>query len=261
MSTSSGTIRVEVRGNAGWVTISNPARRNALSTRMMVELGDAFGHLEADRSVRSIVVRGDGERAFAAGADIAEFEQHQNSPEARQAHEQAVAHLFDTLAHLGKPVVAMIYGHCIGAGMAVALGADLRIAAEGSRFAIPAAKLGIGYPVALTHALVHVTGPAHAADILYTGRIVSDTEALRFGLVNRLVPTEELRAEVETLVDGIAANAPLSVAAAKSSIRAAADPELTEPAHSLVAACVASDDAREGQRAFLAKRAAVFHGR
>jgi enoyl-CoA hydratase/carnithine racemase len=256
-----GTIDVEVRGSAGWVTISNSARRNALSTSMMASLGDALLKLDADDSVRAVVVTGAGEEAFAAGADISEFEAHQISAEARQASDNAVAHLFDTLGAVRKPLVAMIRGYCLGAGLAVALGADLRIAARGSRFAIPAARLGIGYPVALTQALVHVTGPAHASDMLFTGRTLSDVEAERCGLVNRLVAGDGLERDVQTLLDSLAVNAPLSMRTAKLAIRSAARPELEDQAHELVVACRNSNDAREGQRAFLAKRAPVFEGR
>jgi enoyl-CoA hydratase len=255
-----GTVRGEVEGHVGWVTISNPARRNALSTSMMGLLDETLRRLDEDPAVRVIVLRGEGSVAFAAGADISEFAAQQSSAEARALAVKTEMSLFGGLAALATPLIAMIHGHCLGAGVAVALGADIRIAADDSRFAIPAARLGIGYPVELTQALVHVVGPGHAAEILFTGRTLRAPEALRSGLVNRIVPAAELEGVTAELAAVVAANAPLSVRAAKGAIRAAADPTRGDDAEALVAACAGSEDAREGQRAFMEKRPPTFSG-
>lgn len=249
-----------VRDGAGWVTIANPRRRNALSVAMMGALEAAVRELDDAPEVRCIVLAGAGE-TFCAGADISEFAGHHDSAAERQAFDGALSGLFGTLRGLRTPLIAMIRGHCLGAGMALALSADLRIAAEGSTFPIPAARLGVGYPVALAEALVHVAGPAHAADMLLTARTFTGAEALAAGIVNRLVAAGELEADVARTVSAIAANAPLSVRAAKVSIRATAHPELAARAREMVDACAGSADEREGQRAFMERRRPDFSGR
>ncbi|SNY28368.1 enoyl-CoA hydratase-related protein [Paractinoplanes atraurantiacus] len=253
-------IEYVVRDGAGWVTIDNPARRNALSVAMMGALEAAVRDLDEDPEARSIVLEGAGE-TFCAGADISEFAGHHDSADGRRAFNDALSGLFGSLSGLRTPLIAVIRGHCLGAGMALALSADLRIAAEGSSFAIPAARLGVGYPVALAETLVHVVGPAHAADLLLTARTFSGGEALAAGFVNRLLPGDELESDVRRTVEAIAANAPLSVRAAKASIKATAHPELAARARELVDACADSADEREGQLAFMERRPPIFHGR
>lgn len=258
---AAGTVYRKVEDLVGWVTIANSARRNALSVSMMGLLDEILRDLDDDPAVRVIVLRGEGSAAFAAGADISEFEAQQTNTEARALADEVVTSLFGALKALSTPVLAMIHGHCVGAGVAVALGADIRWAADDSRFAIPAARLGIGYPVALTQRLVRAVGPGQAAEILFTGRTLSAGEALQSGLVNRILPAGELEEATRELAATVAANAPLSVRAAKAAIRAAADETQRDAAEVLVAACAESDDVREGQRAFMAKRPPRFLGR
>ncbi|MEV4581537.1 enoyl-CoA hydratase-related protein [Nonomuraea jabiensis] len=260
-TTAAGTVYSDLRDEVAWITISYPARRNALTTGMMAHLAETLRLREDDPAVRVIVLRGEGTAAFAAGADISEFDAQQTTPEAQRLADTAVTSLFGTLGMLTTPVIAMIHGHCIGAGLAIALAADIRIAADDSRFAIPAARLGIGYPVPLTQALVQAVGPGHAADILFTGRRLSAREALGTGLISHVVPSTELETHTRTVAATIAANAPLSVRAAKTAIRATSDAGLKTTAEELVAACRHSRDAREGQHAFLEKRAPRFTGR
>lgn len=255
-----GRVHVETDGAVAWVTIDNPAKRNALSVSMMNELGQGIAVLDADPSVRVIVLRGAGTDAFAAGADISEFEAQQNGANGQQSSDLVMTGLFGTLAAAETPVIAMIHGYCLGGGVALALGADIRIAADDSRFAIPAARLGVGYPLALAHALVGAAGPGMAAEILFTGRMLSAEEALRTRLVNRLLPAGELEGAARELAAAIAANAPLSVRAAKASIGAFASPQRASVAESLIADCGRSADAREGQRAFMDKRRPSFTG-
>ena len=257
---AAGSIGTEVSGSVATVVISNPAKKNAMSATMMGDLGEMLSGLDADPGVRVIVLRGDGYEAFAAGADISEFEARQGSDEVRLAAEETIGGMFTSISSLGTPLIAMISGYCIGAGVAVALGADIRIAAEGSTFAIPAARLGLGYPVPLTHALVHVVGPAQASEILFTGRRLTDLEALAVGLINRLVPVAALESEVRSVAASIIANAPLSVRASKVAISAYRNPEHEESARRLVAQCVHSRDAREGHRAFMERRPPEFEG-
>jgi len=256
---AAGRVQVETDGAVSWVTIDNPAKRNALSVSMMNELGARLARLDADPAVHVIALRGAGTDAFAAGADISEFEAQRGSADAGQS-DRIVTSLFGALATAVTPVIAMIHGYCIGGGMAIALGADIRIAADNSRFAIPAARLGVGYPLPLAHALVGAAGPGMAAEILFTGRMLSADEALRAGLVNRLLPADELEGATRELAAVIAANAPLSVRAAKASIGAFASAERRPVAESFIADCGKSADAREGQRAFMEKRRPSFTG-
>ncbi|WP_242909580.1 enoyl-CoA hydratase-related protein [Actinomadura terrae] len=254
-------VNAAADGDIGWITVSNPARHNALSIRMMDALGRTLDRLDADPGVKVIVVRGGGTAAFAAGADISEFEAERSTAEARRRADGAITDLFGTLDRLATPLIAMIHGHCLGAGLALALGADIRIADDRGRFAIPAGRLGLAYPVPLVHALVRAVGPGHAAEILFTAAPLDAAEALRAGLVNRVVASGELEEVTRATAERIAANAPLSVRAAKTAIRSAADPALAAAAERLVEECAESDDAREGRRAFMAKRPPRFTGR
>ncbi|MFF4117682.1 enoyl-CoA hydratase-related protein [Streptomyces sp. NPDC001714] len=267
--TSPARIRTEIRDAVGTVEISNPARHNALSVAMMTELAVALRALDDDPDVRVVVLRGAGEQAFVSGADISEFPGRQDEA-ARQAADDAATTLFTQLSALSVPVIARIHGYCLGAGMALALGADLRYADTRSVLAIPAARLGVGYPLEQTAALVQTVGPAAASDLLFTGRRLPASEAYGLGLVDRVVEPGELGRTVDELAATIAANAPLSVRAAKASIRAvrrlsegddAAGSTALVLATEAVARCRGSHDLREGALAFLEKRPARFTGR
>ncbi|WP_030326196.1 enoyl-CoA hydratase-related protein [Streptomyces sp. NRRL B-3229] len=262
-------IRTEVRDAVATVEISNPARHNALSVAMMNELAAALRTVDADPQVRVVVLRGAGTKAFVSGADISEFPGHQDD-EVRQAAEDAATALFTELSALSLPVIARIHGYCLGAGMALALGADIRCADSRGVLAIPAARLGVGYPFEQTAALVQTVGPATASDLLFTGRRLTAREAQATGLVDRVAEPEELGTVVDELAATIAANAPLSVRAAKATVRAvrrlseadqAAGSAARELAAQAVARCRTSQDLLEGARAFLEKRPPHFTGR
>src|SRR6185437_14763053 len=175
-------------GKIALVTINNPQKRNALSREIRDALPGALAALDADPDVRVLVVTGAGDKAFASGADISEFAALRTTPEARAEYDRAQAALTAAWANVGKPVIAMIRGFCMGGGLLTALQADIRIAADDSQFAIPAARLGLGYPVSGVTALMNLIGPASTAEILFSARRVPAAEALRMGLVNRVVP-------------------------------------------------------------------------
>jgi enoyl-CoA hydratase len=250
-------VRVETDGAAAWLTFDNPGRRNALTIGMGAAIVDAVRTADADPDVRVVVLRGAGDEAFMSGADIAEQDARPDE------FADGVQRTLDALGATSKPVVAMIRGFCLGGGLAMALEADLRIAADDGVFGIPAARLGIGYRFDGVARLVGLVGPAVAADILFTGRRIRAEEALAVGLVQRVHPAAELEDRVRELVATIAANAPLTIRAAKAAIRATqadpADRDLAE-LDRLVRACRTSEDYAEGKRAFFEKRAPRFQG-
>lgn len=257
-------ILARIDGGIGWITLNNPERRNAVSLEMWQGLGDATEAFAASDDVRVVVIHGAGGKSFAAGADITEFEQHRSNAEQKASYGAIAARGHLGLARLGKPLIAMIDGHCIGGGLALSLTADVRFASTRSIFGIPAAKLGLGYEYAGLASLARLVGPSTAKDILFSARFLEADEALRVGLVNFAVDEAELLPQVQAYAARIAANAPLTIHAAKSGIRlferyandpGAADIEL------LVNRCFDSEDFKEGRRAFLEKRAPAFTGR
>ncbi|MBY6537884.1 enoyl-CoA hydratase/isomerase family protein [Rhodococcus sp. BP-349] len=255
-----GSVSVEIDGAVAWAVISNPTRRNALSAAMMRDLHARLQELDTRPDIRAIVLRGEGSEAFVSGADISEFESQHGSTDAKQAADDAIAALFFGLAAMHTPTIAMVHGFCMGAGVAVALTADIRIADEACAFAIPAARLGIAYPVPPTRVLQRMVGSGHAAEMLYTGGRVTAETALSIGLVNRVVPKDQLHEAVRTLATTIAANSPMSVRAAKVALASDLYPEMLSEAEAFVAMCTGSDDAVEGGRAFMEKRRPKFTG-
>jgi enoyl-CoA hydratase/carnithine racemase len=261
--TGTGMLEVEVDGPIATVIFNNPEKRNALSGEIRAALPGVLAGLGDDPDVRVLVVTGAGDRAFVSGADISEFAQQRTSPEARAEFDGSMAAIGRAWAGLDKPVIAMIRGFCIGGGLLTALQADIRMAADDAQFGIPAARLGLGYGFGGVTALTSLVGPAWTAEILFSARRFSAAEAVRMGLVNRVVPGPELRDQVMTLAATIAGNAPLTIAAAKAAIREAARPpdrrDLAR-VEAMVEACFQSQDYLEGQRAFAEKRPPTFTG-
>src|SRR5690242_18311750 len=205
----------EKDGAVGRIVFNNPARHNAVSLEMWQAMATIMRDFDNDDQVRVIVVSGAGGKAFVSGADISEFKEKRNSEEAAAEYAKISEAGRKALAETLKPTIAMIRGYCIGGGLATALACDLRIAAEGSKFGIPAAKLGLGYAYDGIRKLIDIVGPAYAREIFYTARQFTTEEALRMGLVNRVLPDAELEGYVKGYCDTIAANAPLTVRPAK----------------------------------------------
>ncbi len=254
----------EIDGAIGWITFNNAARRNAVSLDMWQAIPLILDRFEQDEAVRVIVLRGAGDRAFVAGADISEFEHARASDSEVSEYERIMDQAGERIAACAKPTLAMIHGFCIGGGVALAVDCDLRLAAEGATFAVPAARLGLGYGIDGVKRLMDLVGPANTKEIFLTARRFSAVEAHAMGLVNRVLPQAELESYVRSYCDMIAANAPLTIRAVKLTVAelARSSPEAdTETVEQLVQACFRSQDYVEGRRAFMEKRKPVFRGK
>ena len=246
------------------ITLNRPRQRNAISYGMWGELADCLGELDADRSARCVVITGAGDAAFSAGADIGDFDRYRADSVKGRVYNAAVDRLLATVAEMDTPTIAMIRGFAAGGGCELAVAADLRLAAAGSRLGIPAARLGISIGHREMQGLVNLVGKGNALYILLSGRLLEAEEALRMGLVNQVTAGEELAGVTYELAGEIAALAPLSHAANKGALRQVlAKPDLdtlTREEADLPLTQFDTRDYQEGYRAFLEKRAPRFVG-
>jgi enoyl-CoA hydratase len=259
-----GKILQNVTDGIGTITFNNPDKRNAMSLEMWEGFGDALAALRDNDAVRVVILAGAGGKAFVSGADISQFEKERHNAEASEQYSRRSSASRALLANYPKPTIARIEGFCIGGGLQVAMLADVRIAAEGSQFGIPAAKLGISYGFDGLKHLVSLVGPSWARLLMFTGMRIDSSEALRIGLVDRVVPASDLMASVQEIAHTIAGNAPLAITAAKLTIaeilKDAEDRDM-EAIKAIGTRCMDSEDFREGRRAFMDKRKPTFVGR
>jgi enoyl-CoA hydratase/carnithine racemase len=261
---SADPLIVKHEAPLGWLVLNRPQVRNALNLRTWQRIAEGVAELAADDAVRVIIMRGGTPEAFIAGADISEFPALRADAEQARKYRDAPNDAIVSMVECRKPIVAMISGVCIGGGVQVALACDIRIAARGTRFGVPAARLGLAYPLEGVNMLSHTVGPANARDILLSARLFDAEEALHMGLINRLVDPEKLEENMRDYSLKMATNAPLTMAAAKVAIRESLkdrDDRDAKLVSSMVARCFDSDDYREGVRAFLEKRRPTFSGR
>lgn len=262
-SGTGGEITTHLDGSICWICFNNPARMNALNVSMWEALPQAIADAEQDDAVRVVALRGAGEKAFSAGADISEFGTARTGAASRR-YDELNHNAFDAVMSCAKPTIAMVHGYCMGGGMEIALCCDLRYASTKATFAIPSAKLGIGYDPRWIRPLLSALSAAQVKEVLFTGRRISATEAMQMGMISRLCEPGELEAETRVLAETIAENAPLAVQAAKRCIdefmRAPENPDMEE-LDTLIQACFDSEDYAEGRKAFTEKRKPVFRGK
>ena len=259
----SGEVRIERDGPIATMVFDHAQRRNAITVDMWQTIPAAVEELQRDPSVRAVIMRGAGSEAFVSGADISEFERTRTGDAGRD-YDAMTARAFAALQALEKPLIAAIHGFCIGGGAAIALTADLRFAAEDARFAVPPARLGLGYHTAGIRALIRVVGFSETADLLFTARRVSADEARHIGLVNEVFGKEVLDEAVDQIAHTIAENAPLTIRSAKVTLQELAKLESerdVDRIHASIERCYQSEDFKEGVRAFLEKRKPSFQGR
>jgi enoyl-CoA hydratase len=250
-------------GGVGTVIFNNPERHNAVSLDMWEATKRILDDFAADPDIRVVVLTGAGGKAFVSGADISRFEKERADLEAARAYGAKSEAAYASIYEFPKPTIAMIRGYCIGGGLGLATCCDLRIASDNSRFAVPAAKLGIGYGYTGLKRLVDIVGPSFAKEIFYTARQFDAQEALAMGLINRAVPSAELENAVTAITDMICANAPLTIKAVKVTVGEILKDETKRNVArttELVEACFVSRDYNEGRAAFMAKRKPVFTG-
>ncbi len=264
LALSTDRMLAYVEDGVGWMVFNNPERLNAVTFAMKLVIPDILDRFEADPAVRVVVITGAGERSFVSGADISEFGERRSTPEQIEEYDRVTGRMWDSLANLKKPVIAMVRGFALGGGLETALRADLRIASEDAEFGIPAVKIGLGFSFDNTEELLHAMGPTRTAEMLLTGRRFTAAEALAAGLVNRVVPAADIERVVRELAAEVAGNAPLAVALVKANMREARRPEHERDLDALArqaAECYASEDYAEGRRAFAEKRQPAFRGR
>ncbi len=258
------TIHFRKENGVGWMTYDHPAKHNAVTYDMRCAIPGIMANFEADNDVRVVVIAGAGESAFISGSDISQFSQKRSSEESRKVYDEASERANLAMRQFTKPMIAMIHGYCLGAGLLTALLCDFRIAAENAQFGAPPAKLGLGFGYSGVDDLVKLIGPAYTAELLFTGYRYDALEGLKMGLVNRVVPQANLKNTVREIANSIAVNAPLTIKSIKTSIR---NTQLAENARDMkeiqtqIDACFASDDYQEGREAFMEKREPLFTGK
>jgi enoyl-CoA hydratase len=261
-----GTDKMIARidGAVGHMIFNNPTRHNAVSLEMWEAAETILDAFESDTTVRVMVLSGAGGRSFVSGADISKFESERANQEAVATYNAKVQRVYARIEHFPRPTIAMIHGYCIGGGLNLAVACDLRICSNKAAFAMPAARLALGYPFDSIRRLTQAVGPGMAKALMFSAERIDAAEALRIGLVQRVLEPDALESHVESYAGRIAANAPLTIRAMKYiSGQVLADPVARDLARcdEMVAACFASEDYVEGRTAFSEKREPRFKGR
>ncbi len=261
--TQTGKVHSRRDGNVGYLIFDNQERRNAMSLEMWEACSRLMADYARDPEIRVVVLAGAGDKAFIAGADISKFGEERASDAGVKRYNEVVEKAYASVHEFPKPTIAMIRGFCVGGGMGLASCCDLRICSQDAKFAVPAAKLGLGYGYAGVKRLMDVVGPSFTKEIFYTARLFDADEARMMGLANRVVGNNELETYVKDYAAMIAANAPLTVDSISFIVGEALKDESQrdmERCEELVTQCFKSTDYEEGRAAFMEKRKPVFKG-
>jgi enoyl-CoA hydratase len=261
VSQSYESILVERRERVAIITINRPEKRNALNIQTRAEGAAALDELRADEAVRVVIITGAGDKAFIAGADIAEFAERTAITQREVMLERGLFNAFDTFP---KPVIAMVNGYCLGGGCEVALACDIRVASDKASFGQPEINLGIIPGGGGTQRLTRLVGEGKAMEMILSGEIISAEEAFRIGMVNHVVPADQLEAKTMEIANRIAEKSPIALRLAKEAVKIASRSNLDEGLRrevDLFALCFSSEDKDEGVKAFLEKRKAEFKGK
>lgn len=256
-------ILARKEGRVGYLIFNNPERHNAVSLDMWVAAAKVLADFAGDENIGVVVLTGAGNKAFVSGADISKFEYERGRAVAVARYNAAVEKTYSAVHDFPKPTIAMIRGYCIGGGLGLAVSCDIRVASEHSRFAMPAAKLGLGYDLPGLRRFVEVLGPSFTKEMFFTALPFDADEARTMGLVNRIVKDNEIETYVQDYASTIAANAPLTIASVKFIVgEMLKDPEDRDLARctDLVQQCFTSEDYEEGRKAFMEKRKPTFKG-
>lgn len=245
----------------GWIEFSNPAKHNALTYDMLIGLPEAVARWERDPQVTVIGLRGDGEH-FASGIDVTEFFSRRATKGASVSYDRQMLAVHRAIVGARKPTLACVRGACFGAGLSCALYCDMRVSSDKAEYSQQVTKIGLALSYVSTRRMVDLLGPATTADLLLTGRRLGAQQALAVGMVDRVIPDEVLDSAFAALAAEIGEGAPLSILAAKLSIRAACgDEQALREVQAAIDASHASEDYIEGRRAFAQKRKPQFRGR
>ena len=261
MTTNKMLSRIE--NGVGYITFNNPEKHNAVSIEMWDALERILDDFRSDNTVRVIVLNGAGGKSFVSGADISKFDKERSSKEAVLSYNKRTQKVYENLETFPKPTIAMINGYCIGGGLNLAVCCDIRICSEKSKFAMPAAKLSLGYPFSSIKRLFDVMGPGMAKHFMFTADKISAKEAQTCGLIQKLISEDDIEIFVKDYALTISKNAPLTIKAMKQiGVEILKNPDERDLliCEQLASACFDSEDYKEGRRAFMEKRQANFKG-